>query len=73
MTAQKLDFLMDLYPGGDLVKVRIYVNESGFKMAAFDNDLFSSGTVCVDYLGEMIRVMQEVLEAARKGADAQST
>lgn len=73
MTAQKLDFLIDLDGHKDFVKVRIYENQSGYKMASFDNDLFSSGIVCVDYLGEMIRVMQEVLEASRKGAHAEST
>lgn len=73
MTAQKLDFLMNHYPEGEAVKVRIYVNQAGFKMASFDNHLFSAGTVCVEHLDEMIRVMQEVREAARKGFDAEST
>ena len=73
MTAQKLDFLMDLHGHKDPVKVRIYENESGHKMASFDNDLFAFTVVCVDFLPEMIRVMQEVREAARKGADAEST
>ena len=68
MTAQKLDFLLAIsperYPQGDPVKVRIFVNEYGEKVARFENNALFPDCVAIEYLPEVICVMQQVLNAA---------
>ena len=64
MTAKKLDFSMDFYGSEDHIKVQIYENESGQKMAHFDSDVLSHLHVPVHLLSEIVDMMQQVLNAA---------
>ena len=59
-----MDFLMDFDGSEDDIKVRIYENESGQKMAHFDSDVLSHLHVPVHWLSEIVDMMQQVIKAS---------
>ena len=68
MTAKKLDFLMDLNGSKEPVKVRIYKNQGGVNVAMFDDEAFFPEFIAIEYLPEVIRVLQEVYKASKREA-----
>ena len=73
MTAKKLDFLMTVDDQKMPVKARIFERDNGFTYAHIDGAIFCGLDINLLDLDQAIQILQQVRQAARKGAYAEPT